>query len=68
MSTLNALNTEPKEPKEKKELSNNSLFILVWLILFSFIIMNEYIGYLNAKDERKMELTKKSQEECTKNK
>lgn len=54
------------EPKEKKELSNNAFFILVWLILFSFIGMNKYLEYLNEKDEREMELTKKSQEECTK--
>ena len=54
------------EPKEKKELSNSAFFLLFWLILFSFIGINKYISYLNEKDERKMELTKKSQEECTK--
>ena len=54
------------EPKEKKELSNNAFFLLFWLILFSFIGINKYISYLNEKDERKMELTKKSQEECNK--
>ena len=54
------------EPKEKKELSNNAFFILVWVILFSFIGLNKYLEYLNEKDKREMELTKKSQEECTK--
>ena len=54
------------EPKEKKELSNNAFFILVWVILFSFIGLNKYLEYLNEKDKREMELTKKSQEECNK--
>ena len=59
-------NTTPKEPKEKKELSNNAFFLLVWVILFSFIGVNKYLEYLNEKDKREIELTKKSQEECTK--
>ena len=59
-------NTTPKEPKEKKALSNNAFWILFWLILFSFIGMNKYLSYLNEKDKREIELTKKSQEECTK--
>ena len=59
-------NTTPKEPKEKKALSNNAFWILFWLILFSFIGVNKYLEYLNEKDKREIELTKKSQEECTK--
>ena len=54
------------EPKEKRALSNNAFFLLFWLILFSFIGMNKYLSYLNEKDKREIELTKKSQEECTK--
>ena len=63
---MNIQNTTPKEPKEKKELSNNAFFLLVWVILFSFIGVNKYLEYLNEKDKREMELTKKSQEECNK--
>ena len=63
---MSVQNTTPKETKEKKELSNNAFFLLVWFILFSFIGMNKYLEYLNEKDIREMELTKKSQEECTK--
>ena len=59
-------NTTPKEPKEKKVLSNNTFWLLFWLILFSFIVIDNYVSYLNEKDKREMELTKKSQEECTK--
>ena len=59
-------NTTPKEPKEKKALSNNAFLILFWVILFSFIGVNKYLEYLNEKDKREMELTKKSQEECNK--
>ena len=59
-------NTTPKEPKEKKALSNNAFWILFWLILFSFIVIDNYVSYLNEKNKREMELTKKSQEECTK--
>ena len=59
-------NTTPKEPKEKKALSNNAFFLLIWVILFSFIGMNKYLEYLNEKDKREIESTKKSQEECTK--
>ena len=47
-------------------MSNNTFWLLFWLILFSFIGMNKYLEYLNEKDEREIELTKKSQEECTK--
>ena len=59
-------NTSPKEPKEKKALSNNAFWILFWLILFSFIAIDNYVSYLNEKDKIEIELTKKSQEECTK--
>ena len=59
-------NTTPKEPKEKKVLSNNTFWLLFWLILFSFIVIDNYVSYLNEKNKREMELTKKSQEECTK--
>ena len=59
-------NTTLKEPKEKKALSNNAFWILFWLILFSFIVIDNYVSYLNEKDKREVELTKKSQEECTK--
>ena len=59
-------NTTPKEPKEKKVLSNNTFWLLFWLILFSFIVIDNYVSYLNEKDKREIELTKKSQEECTK--
>ncbi len=59
-------NTSPKEPKEKKALSNNAFWILFWLILFSFIVIDNYVSYLNEKDKREIELTKKTQEECTK--
>ena len=59
-------NTTPKEPKEKRALSNNAFWILFWLILFSFIVIDNYVSYLNEKNKREMELTKKSQEECTK--
>ena len=59
-------NTTPKEPKEKKALSNNAFWILFWVILFSFIVINNYVSNLSVKDKREMELTKKSQEECTK--
>ena len=59
-------NTTSKEPKEKKALSNNAFWILFWVILFSFIVINNYVSYLSVKDKREMELTKKPQEECTK--
>ena len=54
------------EPKEKKALSNNAFWILFWFILFSFIAIDNYTSHLNVKDKREMELTKKSQEECSK--
>ena len=66
MSIQNTTPKEPKEKKEKKALSNNAFWILFWLILFSFFVIDNYISYLNEKDKREMELTKKSQEECTK--
>ena len=59
-------NTTSKEPKEKKALSNNAFWLLFWFILFSFIVIDNYVSYLNEKDKREMELTKNSQEECTK--
>ena len=66
MSIQNTTSKEPKEPKEKKALSNNAFWVLFWLILFSFIVIDNYVSYLNEKDKREVELTKNSQEECTK--